>query len=273
MGIGEMEARAQKDLARNRDGGAPRTLSSDGLKALLARRLPLWLRIVVVLAAGAGVVAGTQWTADAYRYTVAHQRAADCAARTPGTNDSTATAGSAGGCIGRAAARVLTKTESTGSCSSGSGGTRSCDTTYELQLVRASQRTESLDVAEDTYDAARRGSRAELRTWQGTIVGITVRGHTQSFPPPSQVSMRLRTMAGWLLLGLALWAGLSGRPNGLVRGTALGWAFLALPVALLTDYTVLGAGPLGWTVASALTAATAAFTSLAFWSARRPKPA
>ncbi|WP_030613282.1 CbrC family protein [Streptomyces sclerotialus] len=76
-----------------------------------------------------------------------------------------------------------------------------------------------------------------------------------------------------LLLGLAIWSALSGRTNGLVRATALGWAFLALPVSLLTDYALLGAGPLGWTAASVLALGASAFTAVACWSERRPRPA
>ncbi|MEU6251597.1 hypothetical protein [Streptomyces sp. NPDC047043] len=227
MGIREMEARAREDLQGKRNSGP---------KGWLARRLPVWLRVLVVVAAGAGIVVSAQWTVEAYRETVVYRQAADCPAAT-------------GSCIGREETRVVDKTEIQG-CS-GTGSNRSCTTKYKLR-INGVRGTEWLEVGNGPYDAAVRGSRAELRTWQGAVVGITVRGHTQTFPPPSEDSMWTRTSALWLLLGLALWAGLSGLLDALVQAWSLGWVFLTVPVVFLVDGALFGAGAGKWLVMVAL---------------------
>ena len=238
MGIREMETRAREDLLGKRHDGLPKWLSW---------RLPVWLRVLVVVAAGAGVLAGAQWTTGAYRETVAYRQAADC--RTGG--------GGAGSCIGREDARVADKAEVEG-CS-GSGSDRRCTTKHKLRLSGA-RRTEWLDVAGDTYDAAFRGSRAELQTWQGAIVGITVRGHTQTFPPPSEDSLWMWIAAVWLLLGLALWAGLSGLLSALVQPVSGGWAIFTLPLVLLLGNVLFGAGVGKWLLTVVLTLGVVGFT-------------
>ncbi|MFF4257185.1 hypothetical protein ACFY1L_38980 [Streptomyces sp. NPDC001663] len=227
MGIREMEARAREDLQGKRNSGP---------QGWPAWRLPVWLRVLVVVAAGAGIVVSAQWTVEAYRETVVYRQAADCPAGT-------------GSCIGREETRVMDKAEF-GGCS-GSGSNRSCTTKYKLR-INGVRGTEWLEVGSGVYDAAVRGSRAGLRTWHGAVVSITVRGHTQTFPPPSEDSMWMRTAAVWLLLGLALWAGLSGLLDALVQACSLGWVFLTVPLVLLVDNALFGAGVGKWLVAVAL---------------------
>lgn len=231
MGIREMEAQAREDLLGVRDRGP---------QGWLAWRAPVWIRLLVVVMAGAGVIAGAQWTAAAYRETVAYRQAAHCPV---------GGGAGAGRCVGLEATGVVDKAELQG-CS-GTGSNRNCSTKYKLRISR-SLRTEWLEVRADLYDAARRGSRAELQTWQGSVVGITVRGRTQMFPPLSEDSMWIRTAAIWLLLGLALWAGLSGLLGTLLRPAGAGWAFFTLPLVFIVDNALFGADVGKWLVTIAL---------------------
>jgi len=228
MGIREMETRAREDL---------RGEGHCGPRGWRAWRAPVWIRLLVVAMVTAGVIACAEWTAEAYRETVVYRQTVDCSAGT-------------GSCVDLEEARVMDKAKVEG-CT-GSGSTRNCTSRYRLRIDEG-RRIEWLDVSSETYNAAFRGIRAELRTWHDSVVGITVRSHTQTFPPPSDNSMRLGTAAVWLLLGLALWAGLSGSLSALVQPASVGWAFLTLPVVFLVDNALFGADVKKWLVTIALT--------------------
>ncbi|EPD55779.1 hypothetical protein [Streptomyces sp. HGB0020] len=234
MGIREMEARARADLEGKR--------GHEDAQKWLGWRSPVWLRALVLVIAAAGIVASAQWTVDAYQESAAYRQAGDCTAKSGAAT---------GSCVGLEEARVVDKWESQG-CT-GSGSNRSCTTKYSLRLDEG-RRIERLDVSGDTYDAAYRGSRADLQTWQGAVVGITVRGHTQTFPAPSENSMRLGTAAVWLLLGLTLWAGLSGLLGTLLQPVSIGWALLVLPLVFFFDYALFGASAGKWLLVAVLTA-------------------
>lgn len=225
-----------EDLALRAESHHPLGERNSGPQTWLRWRAPVWVRLIVVVVAADGVVAGARWTAETYRETAAYRQAADCRAE-------------AGSCVGLEEATVIDKAKAEG-CT-GSGSNRDCTSRYRLR-TDAGRRIEWLDVSSETYDAAFRGSRAELQTWQDAVVGITVRGHTQTFPPPSENAMWSGTAAVWLLLGLALRAGLSGFPGSLVQPASVGRAFLTLPLVFLVDNALFGAGVGKWLIAAAL---------------------
>jgi hypothetical protein len=248
MGIKEMEARARADL----QGKSGRDDSQKWVR-WLRWRPPVWLRVLVMAVAAAGIVASAQWTVDAYRESVTYRQAGDCTAERGART---------GSCVGLEEARVVDKTELQDCTGSGSSSSRSCTTKHRLRIDEG-RRIEWLDVSGDTYDAAYRGSRADVQIWQGAVVGITVRGHTQTFPSPSENSMHLGTAAVWLLLGLTLWAGLGGLPGTLLQPVSIGWALFTGPVMLLCDYALLGATTGKWLLTAALTAAIIGGTAVA----------
>lgn len=192
------------------------------------RWLRLWLRLLVATAAVAGSVLALSGTEAAFRDAVLYRQAPHC----PQHRDSRP----GDRCVGRADGRVADK-DMEQSCTSDSNGAQNCTTTYEL-LVKSPRHTGWREVSGSTFGAARRGSHAVLRTWRGGVVRLTVRGRTDSFPPPSAGWLTLRIMLGWALAGVALGAVLFKVPGGFV----LGWLVLS-PVLGLAVHAVLTWGP------------------------------
>lgn len=137
-------------------------------------------------------------------------------------------------------------------CSTDVNDHQSCTTRFSLRL-RYADHSAWRDVGWDAYDDARRGDRAELRTWHGDVVRLTVRGHTATYDPSSTNSMDVWLIAAWLLLGLAIRVLRSGRPAHPLASPFL-WLWLALPVSWLVHGALLGASTGKWITAGAAAA-------------------
>jgi hypothetical protein len=189
-------------------------------------------RVLVCLAALAGLVIGGTQAVAPYRDVIAYRHAPPCAA---GASDT--------GCVAQATATVVDK--ATGQdCSyygpaNDPGGGQHCTTYYRLQLQRALG-TEWLDVYRDIYRAAVRGDTARLRTWHGAVVWLELRGDTEDFGPPGQARVFWLLALLWLPLGLAIWAAVSGRLGESEWFRIFAWLFVAMPVATLGYGLLLG---------------------------------
>ncbi|WBP86075.1 hypothetical protein [Kitasatospora cathayae] len=191
-----------------------------------------WLRALILAAAVAGLVGCSLWVAAAYDDVVAFRYASACAS---GPEDN---------CVAKVTGTVIDK-ETGQSCTSDSNTSSSCTTYYRLRL-RYGDRTEVRVVSSDTYDDVQRGDLAELGTWRDAVVSLTVRGHTSTYEPPSDDSTMWRLRAAWLVLGVAVWAVVSGRPAHLFAFPNFVWLWLALPISWLVHGALLGAGVLEW---------------------------
>ncbi|MFC9602525.1 hypothetical protein ACFTTN_03575 [Streptomyces niveus] len=129
------------------------------------------------------------------------------------------------------------------SCTTDSDGFQSCTTYYDLRLSYG-DRTEVRRVGSDTYDDVRRGDRAELDTWRDAVVSLAVRGHTHTYDPPADDSLRWRLSAAWVILGVALWAAAGGRPVYLVNSVR--WIMLSLAISTLVYSALFGASVWQW---------------------------
>jgi hypothetical protein len=209
--------------------------SSDG------PRLPLVLRVVVVAAMVTAMVIGIRWAGSAYHDTVALRHAHDCPAGTPPSPDPGCTVPESG----------VIGAKSTGeSCTTDSDGDQSCSTYYRVEVRRAG-RTDTLDIGKDTYGDVHRGDAAHLRTWHGEVVRMAVDGHTDRFGPSSEGSLDWRLEVLWVLLGLGIWAAISGYPRSLFAFHNFGWLWLAFPVSRIVHDILLGAGVFSWIVSIA----------------------
>ena len=194
-----------------------------------------WLRMLIVVGAVWGGIVCARCAAEAYdaaaaaRYAPVCQGepAADCAMKVKGS--------------------VVDKATSV-SCTRDSNGVENCTTSYKLRL-HYTDRTEWHFVDRSMYNAAHRGDRAEVRTWHGTVVRLTVRGHVQKYEVAADQLMRVWLFAAWLALGLAVWAGVGGRPGTLVAVPNLAGLGLALPFSSMVHGALLGAGLVEWILA------------------------
>jgi hypothetical protein len=186
---------------------------------------------------------GVDLAAKPYRETVLFRHAEPCAHRSV-TQE-------ASDCIGRETGRVTdkdTRTESSGTTDS-----ETTTTVYELSIKRSSGKTETHEIDSALYDAARRGSRADLETWRGEVVGITVRGESDDLSPSSVGALTLSLLVAWAGAGLVLWSALGdgrfrGFPGGWMRTFA--WMFLGLWTLAPAGYIV--ASGVGWETAVAV---------------------
>ncbi|TQS40475.1 hypothetical protein [Cryptosporangium phraense] len=110
----------------------------------------------------------------------------------------------------------------------GGGGVPS----WGLRVERAdgSEWTGPVDSAIEA--AARVGDPVRLRTWQGRVVQVTVRGKTDSMTPPGAWGAVVPLLAGWAGLGLLVWRTLR---------QAVCWAVLGFgPATLVVDRAEYG---------------------------------
>ncbi|WP_406365191.1 hypothetical protein [Streptomyces sp. NBC_01546] len=200
------------------------------------RRLPAWVRGLLVLAAGLGVLLSAQAIVDGYRATVVYRQAPVCDRE---------------GCVRPETAEVrdrqsgerCTSTGTSGGTAAAggtatTGGGSSCTTTYSLR-VSWSDRSEWLEVGHEAYAEARPGDRVRLRLWEGSVVRLEVGTHIRTYPPASQTDMWPWMALAWSGLAVAAWALASARPIALLP---LGVAWFMLSVLIL----MIGPAVLVW---------------------------
>jgi hypothetical protein len=124
------------------------------------------------------------------------------------------------------------------------GGTSTTTTThYEVTWQRADGSVQAREVSTSFYGLAREGQPANLRIYDGHVVGIQVMGGAEWFLPKSG-----RALGWWLLLaffglGVTLWGLLFGWWDGffMLAWRTFVWMFMAFtPVNLLTTSLAYG---------------------------------
>ncbi|MES4888641.1 hypothetical protein [Streptomyces sp. NPDC096012] len=247
------------------------------------RRLPHWLRGLLVLAAGGGVLLCGQQVAEGYGATMEYRdapvcqgggRSGDgdegelCVRREAGTvldrrtgerctsNDTSGgttggitTGGvTAGGGMNTAGGGIGGVAVGGVTTAGGGGGGTSCTTYYDLKVQRPGS-TKWLSVGSETYDDARKGDHAEVRLFQGDVVELRVRGHIDSYEPSSQQAIVPWIALGCLILAGGAWALVSGRLSGLFAFFNFGSLFVALGVGWLGSMAMFGGHPVAWVFA------------------------
>ncbi|MFB6818147.1 hypothetical protein ACFCV8_26755 [Streptomyces sp. NPDC056347] len=246
------------------------------------RRLPHWLRGLLVLAAGWGVLLCGQQVAEGYGATMEYRDAPVCRG---GARSGNGDEGEL--CVRREAGTVLdrrtgerctyngTSGGTTGGISTGGitagggmntaggaggataggvttagggGGGTTCTTYHDLKVQWAGDAT-WLGVASVTYGDAGEGDRAEVRLWRGDVVELRVRGHIDSYAPSSQQVVLPWLALGCLTLAGGAWALLSGRPSGLFAFHSAGLLFVAVGVGWLGSMALFGGHPVIWVFA------------------------
>ncbi|MFI5801916.1 hypothetical protein [Streptomyces sp. NPDC051561] len=231
--------------------------SRGGLSRRRQRRIRWWLRLLVAAVALSGALWCTERVSGSYERTLAFQQAAPC----PGG----ATSHPGDLCVGRESAVVESRHESE-SCTTDSNGLRSCSTTYTLTLRRPDPgRTHEIGVGHDLYQRTRVGDRAELRVWQGDLVAMSLRGEETTYAPPSQHFMRLMTGVALLLLGLGVWALVSGTVDLEEPSAPVAWTGLVLTLPWLIDAILLGASTKQWVITGVLVAVGAVWLLVGLW--------
>ena len=208
--------------------------------------MPFWLRGLLVLAAGWGVLICGQHVVDGYGATMSYRDAPACGA---GGDGQTCVQHVAGTVHDRRTGQQCTSDGTSGS----TGGGTTC-TTYHDVKVEWPGRTAWLGVAPGTYDKVRTGDPAEVRLWRGEAVGLEIHGSTNSYPPSSQNGVLPWLALGFLLLAVGAWAAVSGRLSGLFAFPNFGWLFVAFGVAWLGVMALFGGHPLVWGFAIVWTA-------------------
>ncbi|MGW1015456.1 hypothetical protein [Streptomyces niveus] len=144
-----------------------------------------------------------------------------------------------GDCIATVVGTVVAK-ESGPSCISIVEGSSVCRTAYKLK-VRHGERTEMVAVKQDAYGDVRRGDRVELGTWRGELTSMTLHGDTRTFESDSWMPVAAGLGVGWLVLGVAVWAAVSGRLASLFVSANVMWIMPGLTFVLLGHTVLLGA--------------------------------
>ncbi|MGW1432765.1 hypothetical protein ACWD6K_29610 [Streptomyces sp. NPDC002431] len=242
-------------------------------------RLPHWLRGLLVLAAGWGVLLCGQQVTEGFGATMEYRDAPVCQgggrsgdadegepcvrreagtvldrrtgerctsnSTSGGTTGGIATGGiTAGGGMNTAGGAGGVTAGGVTTAGGGSGGT-TCTTYYQLKVQRPGDTT-WLGVASATYDDARKGDHAEVRLWQEDVVELRVRGHIDSYPPSAQQAVLPWLALGCLILAGGAWALLSGRLSGLFAFPNFGMLFVAIGVGWLGYMALFGGHPVAW---------------------------
>ncbi|MFD0144746.1 MULTISPECIES: hypothetical protein [unclassified Streptomyces] len=244
-------------------------------------RLPFWLRGLVVLAAGWGVLLCGQQVAEGYGATMAYRDAPVCESgsgngseddacvRRVGatvldrrTGEHCTTNGTSGGTSGgvttigggggMATAGGSTGGVVAGGVSTGGGGGTTCTTYHDVE-VEWPGRSAWLAVGSATYDDVKAGDRAEVRLWRDEAVGLKVAGRTHSYAPSSQSGVSWWLALGCLILAAGAWGVVSGRLSGLLAFPNFGWLFVAAGVGWLGAMALFGGHLLVWGFAIAWT--------------------
>ncbi|MEU7363454.1 MULTISPECIES: hypothetical protein [Streptomyces] len=245
-------------------------------------RLSHWLRGLLVLAAGWGVLLCGQQVAEGYGATMEYRDAPVCQGggrsgdgdegelcvrreagtvldrrtgerctsngTSGGTTGGITTGGvTAGGGMNTAGGAIggVTAGGVTTTGGGGGGGGMTCTTYYDLKVQRPGGTT-WLGVGSETYDDARRGDHAEVRLWQGDVVELRVRGHIDSYAPSSQQTVFPWLALGCLILAGGAWALLNGRLSGLFAFPNFGLLFVAVGAGWLGDMALFGGHPMVW---------------------------
>lgn len=230
------------------------------------RRLPVWLRGLVVLASGWGVFLCGQQITDGYAATMDYRDAPVCATGSGDGSSGGGTAGSPAGsangdvgeaCVRREAGTVLDRRTGEqctydGTSGDGGGGTTTCTTYYDVKVERPDH-TDWLAVDSGAYDKVGTGDPAEVRLWRSEVVGLKVLGHTYSYPPSSQSGVLWQLAVGCLALAVGAWAVLSGRLAELFAFHSFGLLFVAFGTAWIGSLALFGGHPLTWAFASSWT--------------------
>ncbi|MFJ9074880.1 hypothetical protein ACIRO3_06435 [Streptomyces sp. NPDC102278] len=220
--------------------------------------LPSLLRALVVLGAVLAVLFSARALERGHEATVVFGRASVCGGedcvheetgevrdrRTGQTCTSNGTSGgtTAGGVpatIGGAAAGAGGAGGAPVTIGGGGGNAGTSCTRYHDVKVAWSGGADWLGVAEETYEKARAGDRARLRTWQGQVVRLEVGGRVRTYPPASETGLWSRVLLLWLGLGVGAWALVSAR-RSVFYGLAVPWCVVAMPT------TLFGPGLLMW---------------------------
>ncbi|MFI1835961.1 hypothetical protein [Streptomyces olivaceoviridis] len=262
-------------------------------------RLPHWLRGLLVLAAGWGVLFSGQQVAEGYGATMEYRdapvcqgggRSGDgdegerCVRREAGTvldrrtGERCTSNGTSGGTTGGVTTGGVTAGggmntaggSSTGGVTAGGvttagggGGGTTCTTYYDLKVQRPGG-TSWLGVGSETYDDAGKGDHAEVRLWRGDVVELRVRGHIDSYAPSSQQAVFPWLALGCLILAAGAWALLSGRLSGLFAFSSFGLPFVAVGVGWLGSMALFGGHPAVWVFAMVWTGF-AVFWTVSAW--------
>ncbi|MEU6987913.1 hypothetical protein ABZ946_31535 [Streptomyces sp. NPDC046324] len=240
-------------------------------------RLPGWLRGLVVLAAGWGVLFCGQQVAEGYGETMVYRDAPvcevgsqqgsgsdgeECVRREAGTvldrrtGEHCTSNGSSGGTSGgittigggggMATAGGSMGGVATGGVSTGGGGGGTTCTRYYDVEVEWPDRTAWLAVGSETYDEVKKGDRAEVRLWRGEVVGLEVRGRNHAYAPSSQSGVWWWLALGCLILAGGAWGVVSGRLSALLAFPNFGWPFVAAGVAWLGAMALFGGHLVIW---------------------------
>ncbi|MEV1048720.1 hypothetical protein [Streptomyces sp. NPDC049916] len=224
-------------------------------------RLPWWLRGLIVLAAGWGVLLCVQQIVDGYETTMEYRAAPLCQGGEEHQGE---------GCVRRSAGTVLDRrmylkctshgTSGGGANGADAGGT-TCTRSYELQVQRPGGAT-WLDVGDETFDDARKGDRTEVRQWQGDVVELRVRGHVEPYATASQWTVSSRLVLGFLSLACGIWAVLGGRFSSRLGIPAVGLLFVAVGISMLGSLAMFGGHPVVWLLTAVWTGGSV------FWTAQ-----
>lgn len=221
-------------------------------------RLPIWLRLMVLAAVAYAAVLCVHGVVGYYQDERVYRDSPVCPV------DSSQTRGAS--CLRPESGTV--RDMRTGESCTNDANSYSCNTYYEVRLARVAA-TEWIAVAEDTYRDARLGDPAELLTWHGSVVRMVLRGHTDEYPTPSASAMPEPLAELWLLLGVAVWAVLSGRLDRLIAFGNFGWVWMTIPVACFVQGVLLGEA-WWWLAAMAALSAYGAAWMLGAWEIRFP---
>ncbi|MCB5181728.1 hypothetical protein [Streptomyces antimicrobicus] len=217
------------------------------------RRLPVWLRAFVAVAAVIGLYCGVSATVDGYHETLAYRDAVVC---------------NRDGCVRKETGTILDRrsgqhcTTSSGSAGStagtagGTGGTSTCTPYYQVR-VSWQGGTDWLGTSRKAYQEAKPGDAAELRTWRGSVVRMEAYGEVSSYPPRAEASLDEWLALAWVSAIVLLWSLFAGRLlalfhllfagffvvvlNGLFGTALLFWlplVFCAVQVVLLAGAAV-----------------------------------
>ncbi|MFF9915345.1 hypothetical protein [Streptomyces sp. NPDC013457] len=239
--------------------------------------MPVWLRILFVLAAGWGVLLCGQQVAEGYGQTMVYRDAPVCE-----VGNAKGSGGDGEACVRREAGTVLDRRTGerctsngtsggtsggittigggggmataggsmggavTGGVSTGGGGGGTTCTTYYDVEVEWPDRAAWLAVGSETYEDVKAGDRAEVRLWRGEVVGLEVGGRTHSYAPSSETGVLWWLALGTLILAAGAWGMVSGRLSGLIAFPNFGWPFLALGLGWLGAMALFGGPLLVW---------------------------
>jgi hypothetical protein len=184
-----------------------------------------WIVIVragALLAGVAAIVCAIVASVAPYRDTMAFRHAQLCSGGVP------TPASSAHDCIAREIGSVTGRHTRVETTSDESGTTT--HTHYEVTYRRASGTQETKEVVSSVYGAAKSGEEADLQTWRGDVVWITVAGQSDGFDPSREGVLTDTAVLAWIGLGLLLWFLLGDGTLRHLFGNSgfrpLGWAFI-----------------------------------------------